>query len=356
MEHVHCNRARRGYKHLTECERYKIEGWLEAKLPLEAIAQRLNKHRATVYREIKRGTVTKLINRWNEYIVYRANTAELDYQRRAIKRRHALKIDKRTELIEYIREKILKDKYSPDVIVGLLRQDKRNIFCTKTLYNYIAKGVIEDIGNYSLWEKRKRRKRKYKQIGRVGLKNTKARSIEERPKAINQRLEYGHWEGDCVVGRRKGNKAGLFTLSERLTREELIVKVEALTQEAIIAAVNKLEGSYRDSFKSKFKSITFDNGSEFLDWQAIEQSSLDSTKRTTVYFAHSYSAWERGTNENLNRMIRRFIPRGTDISTVPQEEINRIQDWMNNYPRRILGYKTPNQLVLELANNGLGIN
>ena len=75
------------------------------------------------------------------------------------------------------------------------------------------------------WRKRKRRKRRYKQIGRIGLKNTKSRSIEDRPKAINQRLEYGHWEGDCVVGKRKGNKAGLFTLSERLTREELIVKV-----------------------------------------------------------------------------------------------------------------------------------
>ena len=356
MEQVNCTTRHGGYKHLTECERYKIEGWLEAKIPLEEIARRLNKHRATVYREIKRGTVTKLINRWNEYTVYRANAAELDYQRRAIKRRHALKIDKRTELIEYIREKILQDKYSPDVIVGLLKQTRQNSFCTKTLYNYIAKGVIKDIGNYSLWEKRKRRKRRYKQIGRIGLKNTKARSIEDRPLVINQRLEYGHWEGDGVVGKRNGNKAGLFTLSERMTREQLIVKVEALTQEAIIAAVNKLEGRYGNSFKSKFKSITFDNGREFLDWQAIEQSSLDNTKRTTVYFAHSYSAWERGTNENQNRMIRRFIPRGTDISTVPQEEINRIQDWMNNYPRRILGYKTPNQLVLELTNNGLGIN
>jgi len=356
MEQENCTTKRGGYKHLTESERYKIEGWLEAKLPLEAIAQRLNKHRATVYREIKRGTVKKLINRWNEYTVYRANTAELDYQRKAIKRRHALKIDKCIELIEYIRDKILRDKYSPDAIVGLLKQDKRNVFCTKTLYGYIDRGVIEGVGNYTLWEKRKRRKRRYKQIGRIGLKNTKSRSIEDRPKAINQRLEYGHWEGDCVVGKRKGNKAGLFTLSERLTREELIVKVEALTQEAILTAVNKLEVGYGDNFKNKFKSITFDNGSEFLDWQAIEQSSLGSAKRTTVYFAHSYSAWERGTNENQNRMIRRFIPKGTDISAVPPEEINRIQDWMNNYPRRILGYKTPNQLVLELANNGLGIN
>jgi IS30 family transposase len=89
-----------------------------------------------------------------------------------------------------------------------------------------------------------------------------------------------------------------------------------------------------------------------LDWEAIEGSSLkEGIKRTQVYFAHPYSVWERGSNENHNRMIRRFIPKGRSIAAVTEDEVNKIENWMNNYPRKILGYKTPNQLVLELTKN-----
>ena len=218
---------------------------------------------------------------------------------------------------------------------------------TKTLYNYIEAGIFAGISNQNLWQKRNKKKRGYKTVSRVNTKNKDCRSIEDRPKKINNRLEYGHWEGDTVKG-RLGSKTGLFTLTERKSREEIIVKVEQATQEAIKAAIDGLEIKYGKNFKVKFKSITFDNGVEFLGWKSLELSLSKSEKRRTmIYFAHSYSSWERGTNENQNRMIRRFVPKGVDIADFSDKEIQEIEDWMNNYPRKILGYKTANQAAKE---------
>jgi len=357
MEQIDCSTKGGKYKHLGERDRYRLEGYLESGLSLKEISARLNSHPATIYREIKRGRVKRISSDLNEYWVYRANAAQGDYNRKVTKRRHALKIEKHPELAGYIRDKICKERYSPDAITGLLKLKEQKFngwICTKTLYNYIERGVITGVSNLSLWEKRKRRKRKYRQIHRVGLKNKNARRIEERPLVAKSRLEYGHWEGDCLKSRLK-KKVGLFTLTERRTREEIILKIESLTQEAILEAMNKLENRYQQYFKDKFKSITFDNGGEFLGWQNIENSILNNQKRTLVYFAHPYSAWERGTNENQNRMIRRFIPKGTDISKISDEDIETIEKWMNNYPRKILGYKTANEMVFEATNNNLGV-
>jgi len=357
MEQINCTTKTGKYKHLSERDRYRLEGYLETGLCVKQIAKKLNSHISTVYREIKRGQVKRIRSDLTEYLTYRANTAHSDYQSKVTNRAHSLKIEKYKELAGYIRKKICDEKYSPDVIIGEIKREShkfKELICTKTLYNYIDREVFEGVTNYSLWEKRKHRKRKYKQVSRINLKNKGSRSIEERPEKINNRLEYGHWEGDCIVGVRNGKKDGLFTLSERKTREQIIVKIKSLTQDSIKTALNKLEINYNSSFKEKFKSITLDNGREFLDWEAIEKSSLNGKKRTLVYFAHPYSSWERGTNENQNRMIRRFIPKGTDISKLSDRDIKKIEYWMNNYPRKILGYKTPNELVLNIANNSTG--
>jgi len=355
MEQINYTAKGAKYKHLTERDRYRLEGYLETGLSVKKIAQSLNSHISTVYREIKRGQVKRISSDLTEYWAYRANTAHTDYEKKVTNRAHSLKIEKYNELAGYIREKICKDKYSPDAIIGELKRDRQGLICTKTLYNYIDKGVFEGITNATLWEKRKRRKHRYKQVTRISLKNKGSRSIEERPERINNRLEYGHWEGDSIVGKRLGRKDALFTLSERMTREQIILKIGSSTQDSILKALNKLEHSYGSYFREKFKSITLDNGREFLDWEAIEQSGLGGKKRTLVYFAHPYSSWERGTNENQNRMIRRFIPKGRDISKLSDKDIKRIEEWMNNYPRKILGYKTPNELVLDITNNNSGV-
>ena len=140
----------------------------------------------------------------------------------------------------------------------------------------------------------------------------------------------------------------MFTLTERKSREEILVKVKQATQEAVQEAIDGLERKYGAMFRAKFKSITFDNGVEFINWKSIEVSSLlKGMRRTKVYFAHAYASWERGTNENQNRMIRRFIPKGMNIAAVSECRVQEIQDWMNNYPRKILGYKTANQVAEE---------
>lgn len=355
MEQTNCTTVKGGYKHLTEVERYKLEGYREAKLSPETIARMLNKHRATVYRELKRGSIVKIGYDLTEYKAYRANVAQKDYARKVTNRERSLKIGKDKALQEYIYKYIVSKRYSPDVIIGMIKRERlvfEGMISVKTLYSYIDRGIFHNISNQDLWYKVKRKKKTHSPIQRVCTHNKMSKSIEERPAVINDRLEYGHWEGDCVKGKRNKNKTSLFTLTERVSRNEIIIKINRATQAGIRRAVDRLEAKHGDSFKDKFKSITFDNGVEFLDWESIERSSLNvKNKRTQVYFAHSYSAWERGTNENHNRMIRRFIPKGTDIATVPASKINRIENWMNNYPRKILGYKTPNEVVLEFTGN-----
>lgn len=191
--------------------------------------------------------------------------------------------------------------------------------------------------------KKNGKKRKYKQVRKIALNNTKGRSIEERPPDIENREEYGHWEMDCVVG---SGKACLLVMTERKSRKELIYKMPAKTQECVIEVIDRLERRYKSKFQKIFKSITMDNGSEFLDMGSLERSCLKAgTKRTTCYYAHPYSSWERGSNENQNKLIRRFIPKGLNIGKLTNKDIKRIENWLNNYPRRILGYKSPNQIA-----------
>ena len=310
------------------------------------IAVLLGRDRSTIHRESRRGFVSRIQTDLTEKKKYRANVGQADYLKQCRNRERSLKIGKDKKLEEHIRTKITKDRFSPDAIIGEIKAKGlrfEGMICTKTLYNYIDAGIFSGISHKDLWEKCKRKKRRYKTVIRVTTKNRRARSIEDRPKEANDRLEYGNWEGDTVKG-CKGSKAGLLTLTERKTRQQIIIKVDQATHQAVQDAFDRLETKLGGQFKVKFKSITFDNGSEFLNWESLEASVLEQgQKRTTVYFAHSYSSWERGTNENQNRMIRRFVPKGYNIGGFSDKEIKAVEDWMNNYPRRILGYNTPNQ-------------
>jgi transposase, IS30 family len=355
MRQRDCN-TKGGYSHLKESERYKIEVLLADGRTVERIALVLRRHKSTIYREIRRGAVVR--ERWDrlgEEVKYRANAGQAEHQRRGKNKERSLKIGKDKELEAYIRMKLIKEKFSPDAIIGQIKVEGlrfAGMICTKTLYNYIDEGIFSGISNKDLWQKRNKSRRKYRPVGRVSRTNRMCRSIEKRPEGVEKRQDYGHWEGDTVKG-PLGSTASLVTLTERKSREEIIVKVDHTSQQEIKAALDGLEQEYGQAFRSKFKSITFDNGAEFLDWRSLEVSVLDQGRRTTIYFAHSYSSWERGTNENHNRMIRRFIPKGTNIALLDDEEIQKIEDWMNDYPRKILGYRTPRQVAQEgLQKNG----
>jgi len=204
----------------------------------------------------------------------------------------------------------------------------------------IDKGFFLNITNADLPSKREKKKRNYSKIRRVALNNKSGKSISERPERVNNREEQGHWEMDLVVG---STKPCLLVMTERATRKELLFKVNNKEQSEVVAVLDRLERELKSDFTRIFKSFTTDNGSEFINSQLIERSCLYKNKtRTAIYYAHPYSSWERGSNENANKLIRRFIPKGSDIGSFSNEEIKRIELWINNYPRKIFNYKSAN--------------
>lgn len=303
----------------------------------------------TIEREKAKGKIRLLNSDLTYREEYCADAGQRIYKENAANKGPGLKIGKDHKLAKHIEKKIIREKYSPDAVIGEIREkglEFETDICTKTLYNYIDRGdVFLTLTNKDLPVKREDKKRDYKKV-KISHKNLKGTSIEERPSEIDKRAEYGHWEMDCVVGKREGSGAVLLVLSERSIREEIIIKMPSKTQESVIASLDRLERKYGREFKEKFKTITVDNGSEFLDYEGIERSIKDKDKkRIKLYYAHPYSSWERGTNENINKLIRRFIPKGTDINKISKARIKYIENWINSYPRRLLGYKSANDMV-----------
>lgn len=329
-------------KYIILIDRYKIEGLKKAGISNKDIADQIGKSERTIRREIRRGTVVLLNTDLTERIEYCADVAQRKYMENAANKGPGLKIGNDHELAKYIEDKIINGKQSPDVVIGRIKVEGlkfKSSICTKTLYNYIDKGIFLNLTNKHLLIKRKGYTRKYRKVSRIALNNIKGRSIEERPEDVNERKLLGHWEMDCVVSGR-GSKAVLLVLTERCSRRTMIFKMKGKTQEEVTRKLDKLERKYKGKFKKIFKSITMDNGCEFINQANIEKSLYTKEPRTTAYYAHPYSSWERGSNENTNKIIRRFIPKGSNISNYTQTEIQRIEHWINNYPRRILGYMT----------------
>lgn len=334
---------KRKWKQLSERERYEIEVLLKSKRTPTEIGNQLGRDRRTIEREIKRGQVAQVDSLWREQQKYCADTGQRVHDQRGANKGRQLKIGHDHKLAEHIEKKIGEEKYAPDAVIGEIKEKGltfNETICTKTLYNYIDKDIFLNISNNDLSVKKNEKKRKYKKTHRIALNNRKGRSIEERSEIIEERAELGHWEMDCVVGK---GKACLLVMTERKSRKELIFKIKSKTQENVSVIIDKLERKHKGQFKELFKSITMDNGSEFLNSEKIESSCIKKdAKRTTCYYAHPYSSWERGSNEVANKMIRRFVPKGSNIDMFTNKEIKRIELWMNNYPRRMFGYRTAN--------------
>ena len=168
----------------------------------------------------------------------------------------------------------------------------------------------------------------------------------ERRCAVGVNRRY-RWEIDLVVGGKGKGSTALLTLIERKTRKQIIRKLKNKTQKAVIRAINGIERQMgSEAFRTVFRSITADNGSAFLDYEALEHS-VSSGSRTHIYYAHPYSSWERGSNENGNRIIRRFIPKGCDISKYTRKQIQAVEDWINNYPRKVLDFETAEERFIQ---------
>lgn len=348
MSQSNCNTETRKGKHLTERERYQIEILLKEGLRPIDISIRLGRDRRTIERDRSRGSVRLIKTDLTYQNTYCADTAQRKYFASAQNKGPCLKISHDHLLVKHIEDKIINHKYSPDAVIGEIKakglQFKTSI-CTKTLYNYIDKNVFVGITNKDLPVKKNKKKRGHKKV-KIAHKNLKGTSIEDRPASVDNRQEYGDWEMDCVVGLRKGKGPALLVLTERKTRQEIIRKLPFKTQECVLGALDTIEIELEDSFEHKFRSITVDNGSEFLNFKWIERSVISpGLQRTKVYYAHPYSSWERGSNETANKLIRRFIPKGTDLAGITEAQIQQIEHWMNNYPRKIHGYKSANDMA-----------
>lgn len=327
-------------RYITEAERYQIEILLQQKYTKSQVADALGHKYHTIYHEIIRGTVKQIDTHLRDFYAYRADYAQRVYEESVANRGRNLKIGSDHELATYIEDMVRNKKYSPEALLQYAENENLHFktrLCYKTIYNYLDAGLFLNASVDDLPVKRSVRKKKDKKSS-VALNNRNGRSIEERPKDILERKQYGHWEMDTVVSAQNTGKACLLVLSERMTREEIVIKIKDKRSSSVIHALNMLERKYGSKkFREKFKTITCDNGVEFLDQKGIEKSRYTKGNRTIVYYCHPYSSYERGTNENINRMIRRFFPKGTNFDTVPKEQIEMVENWINNYPRKIFG-------------------
>jgi IS30 family transposase len=340
---------RRG-KQLNRDERIQIEVLLKRGSSPEQIASLLGRHARTIEREIRRGAVEHLNSELIRLTVYSSDRAQSVHDLNATAKGPQLKLGRHYQTAEFIRYHIVGKRFSPDVVAGLMKQQALACtLCTKTIYSYIEDGWIAGVTNESLWEKRKRCKKAHKRLHRRAKRMVSpGRGIGDRPSGVCTRKEFGHWEIDLVVSGKDTGKGVLMTLVERKTRKVIIRKLKAGTQQSVTQALNEVERSMgKEAFRTFFKSITADNGSEFLHAEALETSALGGHRRTRLYYAHPYASWERGSNENANRIIRRFIPSGSALSRVTRSELEQIEKWINTCPRRILGFKTAEELFIQ---------
>lgn len=323
-------------KHMTYTQRLQMETLLRVKKSKKEIAEILCLHISTIYRELKRGKYTRLNGEtWEYFTSYSPQKAQERYLLNQTAKGRPLKIGKDYEFVNYVENKVIKDKISACAVLGEIKRKKipfKTDISKTTLYRYIEIGIFPNL------KLDKRQKKPYrKQMKRA----PKGVSIEQRPKEINSRLLFGHWEMDCVCGK---TKVTLLTLTERLTRQEIIFSMPNQKASSVVKCLNSLERHFGKRFKQIFQSITVDNGSEFADYLGMEKSIYSRQKRTQIYYCHPYCSSERGTNERLNREIRRLIPKGSDLSKYKKQDIEKVQIWINNYPREVLGYATSQEL------------
>lgn len=337
------------FKHLSQNDRIKMETMLNSGHKVVEVAEYLHVHRSTIYREIKRGEYTHRNSDYTEETRYSSNLGQKNHDWNAQGKGRNIKIGNDRPLAEYIEGKIIEDKYSPEAALAAAAEsgiEFTTSISVRTLYRYIDKGIFLKLTNKDLPVKGKRKK--HNKRVRVQKRASAGESIENRPDEVKDRENFGHWEMDTVKGKQGVTKSCMLVLTERKTRDEIIVKLPDQKAASVVEAIDRLERKWGDMFTKVFRSITVDNGVEFSDYEGLERSVLhEGEKRTFAFYCHPYSSWERGSNENNNRLIRRHIPKGEDFDEKQDRDIEYIENWINNYPRGIFGFKTSAQLFEE---------
>lgn len=309
------------YTQLTEGERYQIYGLLKEGFTQKAIAENLERNPSTISRELNRNKGLK---------GYRHQQAN----RFAVERRCSAK--KRIKLSPEVKEWIntlVEQDLSPEQIATYLKKHRAIKLHHETIYQYIYRDKANggDLHTHLRIANKPYRKRYGKNDRRGRIVNRV--SIDERPKVVDKKSRVGDWEGDTIIG--KGHKGVLMTLVERKTLYTVIVPLSSkhagqLAQATIDAMKDEQE---------RVLTITYDNGKEFSEHETIAQA-----LQAKTYFAHPYSSWERGVNENTNGLIRQYFPKGMDLRNVTMEQAQFVMDRLNNRPRKTLKGKTPNEL------------
>lgn len=334
-----------GTKNITYIQRLQLEQCINAGLSRQAAADKIGMSLATVYRELRRGKYVhkkllyidvfgekhyKLIRR------YSADLAQSKYELGKTTHGPKLKVGNDFEFVRYVEKRIVQDRISPCAVCGEIKRNRmfKTVISKTTMYRYIEQGIFMNVTMSDL--PIGRRKKKYRKT--KAKRPPKGTSIEKRPNSILDRSVFGHWEMDCVVGKQY-TKNVLLVLTERKTRYEIIYKMPNKKADSVVKCINRLEYKYGKRFRQVFKTITVDNGSEFSDFKGIERS-IYSGKRTSLFYCHPYVSSERGSNERINRDIRRLLPKGTNFTPLSDEQIQAVQDWINAYPREIHGFAT----------------
>lgn len=309
------------YHHLNREERYQISALLKAGLTPTQISVNLGRHKSTISREIRRNSGLR---------GYRPRQACLVAEDRATNSRNARQITHSDWLCV---EDYLRDQWSPEQIASEVPMSHETIY----RHVYADKATGGELYK-SLRCQRKRRKRYAGGRDRRG-QILGRRPISERPRHIEERRQIGHWEGDTLIGKR--HKHAIVSLVERKSGYAVLAKVENKTSDQVSTAIiERLKPIAR-----RVRTLTYDNGKEFADHAVI-----DRVLGSTAYFADPYSSWQRGSNENLNGLIRQYIPKSRPLSTVTNAELAKIERLLNTRPRKRLGYKTPHEIFTNSLN------
>lgn len=362
---INCNieveekKAKKINTDITYEERIKIEDMLRSrtKYTIQQIADAVGRNKSVVSREINRNSYIKWNERTAKYKkVYSAARAQGDYEARKKNAGRKSSVEQDRALKQFIEDKILKDKWSPKEVAGYIKVNNIKFKIQpsfQAIYYWIEKKQLK-IKPLDLVHKVKLKDRCKKEEKKEKMPKHEEKSIHNRPEEIDRNKEFGHWELDCVEG-KKGTKKTYMTLLERMTKKYIVMEMAEHTNKCVKEALDRLEDRYGESFNKIFKSMTTDNGHEFLNYDSIEISKNNSDKRrTVVYYADPYSSWQKGMNENCNGILRRFIPKGIDLKRISTNKLEQIVKKINGKPRESLGF-IPADKLFELELSKLGI-
>lgn len=321
------------YKRLTFEEREEISRLLTLKTTIREIARKLNRFPSTISREIKRSALTS-----NEYRALNANKLAQSKQYR-----QQCKLVLNTELLDFVYDHIVHKFWTPEQIakrLKILYPDNMDMRIShESIYNYLyvlPRTTLKKEIICGLRRHHKNRRNKKEREKSCPIQDYL--SIEERPAEVADRIVPGHWEGDLILGRL--NQSAIGTLVERTTRFTLLVKLTAKDSNTVRMAFAEKFKTVPDGLK---RTLTYDQGQEMAKHKLFTNDT-----NITVYFAHPHSPWERGTNENTNGLVRQFFPKGTDFNDISEKEINRIQELLNDRPRKVHDFYTPNEVFQKL--------